>query len=464
MKIIILAGGGGTRLFPLSRTEYPKQFLKILSEDSLLVQSITRFVGVAKPEDIIVVTGDKYELNVRQELNSCGMAAAHVLLEPEGRNTAPAIALAVSYCQNKLGCDHDETIFVATSDHVINPVDTFARNVIQGINVAQKDKIVVFGVKPTKPETGFGYVKAGEKYYDGYIVEAFKEKPDEVTAEQYIADGSYFWNCGMFAFKLSTFYEELGKYAADLHEILLQNNYEGLLGRFCDLPSISIDYALIEPCHEIAMVQLDSSWSDVGSWDAIYETMDKDENNNAIAGNVITVDCKNSLFLGHKSLVAGLGLSDVLVVQTDDVLLVTKRGESQLVKQLVDKLKKEKRVELETTTTSYRPWGSFTVHNVGKGYKIKTITVNPGASLSLQMHNHRSEHWIVTKGTATVLIGDKEQTVARNHSVFVPQGVKHRIYNNGTEGVEIVEVQSGDYLGEDDIVRFADEYGRDSKL
>ena len=462
MKVIILAGGGGTRLFPLSRNEYPKQFLKILSEHSLLVQSVTRFSSVAKPEDIIIVTGAKYELHVRQELNTCDMSKVHVLLEPEGRNTAPAIALAVNYCRDELACEPDETIFVATSDHLINPVEIFARNVIQGINIAQKDKIVVFGVKPTTADTGFGYIKAGEKYNEGYFVDAFKEKPNQATAQEYVKDDSYFWNCGMFAFKMTTFYLELGKHANKIYDLVSRLDYKNLLSQFSSLPNISIDYALIEPCCEVAMVALESNWSDVGSWDAIYDAMDKDKDNNAVSGDVITVDCKNSLFLGKKSLVAGLGLSDVLVVETDDVLLVAKRGESQLVKQLVEKLKKEKRTEIETTTTSYRPWGAFTVHNEGKGYKIKTIVVNPSASLSLQMHHHRSEHWIVTKGTATVLIGDNEQTVEKNQSVFVPLGVKHRICNKGKETVEIVEVQSGDYLGEDDIIRFDDEYGRNS--
>ena len=461
MKIIILAGGGGTRLFPLSRTEYPKQFLKVVSEQSLFVQSVARFASIVRPQDIVVVTGENYELHVRHELNSCGMEGAHILLEPEGRNTAPAIALAVSYCKNQLASKADEVIFVASSDHTISPVKTFYRNVMQGINIAQRGKIVVFGTRPTTPETGFGYIKKGEKYSDGYLVENFKEKPDEITAQEYLQNGDYFWNCGLFAFVLDTFYAELNRYSPNLYEFIKKLSYDQLLADFTALPNISIDYALIEHTTQVAMVELECNWNDVGSWDAIYEIMEKDESNNALAGDVKSIDCKNSLFFGKKTLIAGLGLSDILAVETDDVILLAKRGESQLVKQLVEKLKQTKRTELEMTTISYRPWGVFNVHSSGKGYKIKTITVKPGASLSLQMHKHRSEHWIVIKGTANVCIGESEQIVEKNQSVFVPQGVKHRIYNNTSEILEIVEVQSGDYLGEDDIIRFEDDYGRD---
>jgi mannose-1-phosphate guanylyltransferase/mannose-6-phosphate isomerase len=320
-------------------------------------------------------------------------------------------------------------------------------------------KIVVFGVKPDRPETGYGYVKAGEKHGKGRRVELFKEKPDAETAQAYIDAGGYFWNSGMVVFRLDSFARELEKCSPEIFA-LFQLPYEELWQKFTQMPDISIDYALTEISRELAMIELDCVWNDVGSWDCVYDVMEKDENANAFKGDVIAVNCGKSLFIGHKRLITGLGLTDVLVVDTDDVLLVARRGESQLVKKLVAELKKAKRPEVDNTNTVYRPWGYFIVHdNVGT-YKIKTIVVNPGESLSLQMHWHRSEHWVVTGGTARVLIGQEEQTVYKNQSIFVPCGIKHRIHNPGLIPLEIVEVQSGEYLGEDDIVRFDDVYGR----
>ncbi len=463
MKVIILAGGGGTRLFPLSRTQYPKQFLKIFDNTSLLVQSALRFSQIVKPEDIIVVTGSRYEFHVRNELNSCGMGKAHVLLEPEGRNTAPAIALAVAYCRDELGSPADEIFFVSTSDHLISPVNVFLRNVRQGMNLTGKGKVVVFGVKPERPETGFGYIKTGENIYNsGYTVESFKEKPDAATAENYLAAGDYYWNSGMFIFQMDVFLRELAEHAPKLSDIT-KESFLDMLRRFKETPNISIDCAIAEQSRNMAMVVLNCFWNDIGSWDTIYDAMDKDEYNNAQQGDVVTIDCKDSLFLGKKRLIAGVGLNDILVVETDDVILVAQKGESQKVKDLVEKLREDGREEADGASTVYRPWGCYTVVEEGPTFKIKTIVVDPGASLSMQMHYHRSEHWVVTEGTANVNINGAEQILYKNQSIFVPMGARHRLSNPGMVPLEIVEVQNGEYLGEDDIVRFEDDYGR-SKL
>ncbi|MDR3349850.1 MAG: mannose-1-phosphate guanylyltransferase/mannose-6-phosphate isomerase [Acidaminococcales bacterium] len=459
MKIIILAGGGGTRLFPLSRSEYPKQFLKIFRDASLLAQSIERALAIANPEDIVIITGEKHQFHVKNELSLCGVKGAHVLVEKAGRNTAPAIALAVNFCKNKLCCPDGEIVLVTPSDHLVDPLEKFVHGVGEGISLAAGGEIVVFGVKPDSPETGYGYVKAGERRGNGWKVERFKEKPDAEAAREYINAGGYFWNSGMAAFRLDSFARELEKCSPEIFAFF-QLPYEELWQKFDQMPNISIDYALTEISREISMIELDCAWSDVGSWDCVYGVMEKDENANALKGDVVAINCGNSLFVGHKRLIAGLGLADVLVVDTDDVLLVAKRGESQLVKKLVEDLKKAKRPEVDSANTVYRPWGYFVVHDSGSAYKIKTIVVHPGESLSLQMHWHRSEHWVVTGGAARVLIGEREQTVYKNQSIFVPCGVKHRIHNPGLIPLEIVEVQSGEYLGEDDIVRFDDDYGR----
>ena len=459
MKIIILAGGGGTRLFPLSRTCFPKQFLKLGGEKSLLEQTLSRFLPVAKAEDIVVVTNKEYIHHVQAEISSCGLQGVHIILEPVGRNTAPAIALAAQYCRDVMGASDDEVMFVTPSDHIIRKSDLFIKAVRQGEQAAREQKIVTFGIKPDQPETGYGYIEAGEKYGEGYVVTSFKEKPDEATAREYVAAGRYYWNSGMFAFTVGHIMAELQEHQPDIYGLLSQG-YEEALEKFADMPNISIDYAVAEKSQQVVTIPLTAYWNDIGSWDAIYDVLDKDEAGNAVKGDCLTLDCANTLMLGHDRLIAGIGLEDLLVVETDDVIIVAKRGESQKVKELVGELKKRGRREADEHTTMYRPWGSYTVLGEGPGYKMKKIVVNQGARLSLQMHYHRSEHWIVTGGTAKVTLGDEVKIVHENESIFIPLSTKHRLENPGRLPLEIIEVQNGKYLEEDDIVRFDDEYGR----
>ena len=459
MKIIILAGGGGTRLFPLSRQDYPKQFLKIGGKQSLLVETVKRFLPVAKAADIVIVTNSNYLHHVKAELACCGAAEAHVLLEPVARNTAPAIALAARYCQEILGAHEDEVLFVSPADHIIHPITQFSQAVRQAVRMAQECRIVTFGIQPDKPETGYGYIQAGAPTGSGYHVAAFREKPDLVTAAEYVKAGNYYWNSGMFAFTLTCMIDELAVHEPTIHELASLPLAEAI-ARFDQMPNISIDYAVAERSQRVAMLPLTTYWNDIGSWDAIYEVLDKDENGNAVDGDCLLVDSKNSLVLGHSRLIAGIGLEDLLVVETDDVILVAKQGESQKVKDVVTELKKRNRPEADIHTTVYRPWGSYTVLGEGPGYKMKKIVVSPGQRLSLQLHYHRSEHWIVTGGTAKVTINDTEQMVHENESIFIPMTTKHRLENPGKLPLEIIEVQNGKYLEEDDIVRFDDVYGR----
>ena len=459
MKIIILAGGGGTRLFPLSRTCFPKQFMKIGGDLSLLAQTVMRFMPVANPADMVIVTNKEYIHHVQAELAACGATKAHVLLEPVGRNTAPAIALAVRYCMDELAATDDEVLFVTPSDHIIRQVDLFLQAVRQAEEMAQQENIVTFGIKPNKPEIGYGYIEAGAPYGSGFMVKSFKEKPDQVTAEKYVEAGSYYWNSGMFAFTIGHFMQELRAYQPKIYQ-LVSNHYEDVLAQFEAMPNISIDYAIAEKAKKVVTIPLTAYWNDIGSWDAIYDVLDKDKDGNAVKGDCIPLDCTNTLMLGRSRLIAGIGLEDLLVVETDDVIVVAKKGESQKVKDLVAELKKRGRREADEHTTMYRPWGSYTVLGEGPGYKMKKIVVNQGAQLSLQMHYHRSEHWIVTGGTAKVTLGDEVKMVHENESVFIPLSTKHRLENPGRIPLEIIEVQNGKYLEEDDIVRFDDVYGR----
>lgn len=461
MKIIILAGGGGTRLFPLSRACYPKQFLKIAGEKSLLQQTVERFLIIAKQEEIVIVTNKDYIFHVQEDLHEIGAEKINIITEPTGKNTAPAIALAISYCKDYLNCCEDEILFVSPADHLIKPAEKFAELVQQAEQVCKdKNDIITIGVKPTKPETGYGYIQAAGKVSDTvFYVKSFKEKPDKVTAEKYLAEDNYYWNAGMFMFSIGRMEIELEQYVPEIAKIS-QQGYENCINNFTEMPDISIDYAVAEKStHMSVMPMKEIYWNDIGSFDSIAEVL-ADKNGNGIYGDVITADCQNTTILGSDRLISGIGLKDLIVVDTPDSLLITEKGKSQEVKKVVEKLKKEHRKEAIENRTMYRPWGSYTILAEGEGYKVKRITIKPGAKLSLQMHYHRSEHWTVISGTGKLTLDDKVVIFKENESTYIPIAVKHRLENPGQIPLSIIEVQNGRYLGEDDIVRFDDEYGR----
>jgi mannose-1-phosphate guanylyltransferase/mannose-6-phosphate isomerase len=465
MKAIILAGGSGTRLWPVSRYGLPKQFIKLNGEKSLLAQTVERLAAVVPLHDIYVITNDDYRFHVQADLRSVSPAIENnVILEPIGRNTAPAIALVMKYCQEKLKCNKDEVVFICPSDHIIQPVEKFAKYARQAEVAAKAGHIVTFGIKPSRPETGYGYIQRGGSLAGSgvYAVAKFAEKPDLKTAQKYVADGKYYWNSGMFSFTIATMLAEFKAFAPAISR-KMPLTLAKMTADFKNMPSISIDYAVMEKSKKAAVLPIDILWSDVGSWDSLPEVIKPDADGNVKVGDILALDTKKTIVMGEKRLISTIGLKDLIIIDTPDALLIARRGQAQRVKEVVDLLKERKRKEVVEHMTTYRPWGSYIILEEGPRYKIKRIVVKPGQKLSHQLHYHRSEHWIIVKGTAKVTIGKATSLVHENESTYVPKSMGHRLENPGKVPLEMIEVQNGEYVGEDDIVRFNDIYGRKNK-
>lgn len=460
---VILSGGSGTRLWPLSREAYPKQFLALAGEQTMLQATWERVAPIAgRPP--LVVANEEHRFVAAEQLQQLDVQPQAILLEPVGRNTAPAIAVAALEATLEEG---DPVLLVLPSDHVIADEEAFRAAVLSALPAAREGKLVTFGIVPTGPETGYGYIKASS---GGAVraVDRFVEKPDADTALQYVQAGEYFWNSGMFLFKASRYLAELER----LHpEMLAASRNAWQLARrdtdftrldkdaFAAVPADSIDYAVMEKTNDAVVVPLDAGWNDVGSWTALRDVSAQDADGNAHHGDVIAIDCRNTYAYGER-LIALVGLDDVIVVETDDAVMVGRSDRMQEIKQVVAQLKADSRPEATWHRKVYRPWGAYDSIDNGERFQVKRITVKPGGTLSLQMHHHRAEHWVVVSGTAEVTRGDEVILLGENQSTYIPLGVTHRLRNPGKLPLELIEVQSGSYLGEDDIVRFEDTYGR----
>ena len=468
---VILSGGSGTRLWPLSRKLYPKQFIPLKDGKSLFQTTIERVVNLGSVDDLLVICNDEHRFMAAEQLRQANIENSDIILEPVGRNTAPAITIAAIHALSK---DPDVQLLVLPADHIITDIHQYQLAVTFAQHAAQ-DMLVTFGVVPTRAETGFGYIKQdktnsimanGEKIH---LVEEFVEKPDTATAEAYLEKGDYLWNSGMFLFRADIFIDEIKHLQPEIYSACSQAYAKGEKDldfirleaqMFSQAPNISIDYAVMEKTTKAAVVPLESDWSDVGSWHALWESYERDANDNATYGDVIAEDCTGCYIHANKRLVVAVGVKDQVIIETADAILVAPRDRTQEVKDIVTKLKQAGRSEVDIHPKVYRPWGAYETVDIEDRFQVKRITVDPGQILSLQMHHHRAEHWIVVKGIAKVTRGEEEFLLSENESTHIPVGTKHRLENPGMIALELIEVQSGTYLGEDDITRFEDVYGR----
>ena len=463
---VLLSGGVGSRLWPVSREAHPKQFLPLAGELSMLQETLRRTSGLEETAPL-VVCNEEHRFMVAEQLRQVDLRASALILEPEGRNTAPAVALAAL---RAVESDPEALLLVLPADHVIQNVEAFVAAVGKAVHLAQQGKLMTFGVVPTSPETGYGYIKCGPSLdAELYELERFVEKPDASTAEAYVESGSYLWNSGMFLLRAQTYLAELEQFKPDI----LSACRDAMAGAQADMdfvrpdpqlfaacPSDSIDYAVMEKTERGGVVSLNCGWSDVGAWSALWDVAERDECGNASKGDVILDNCRDSYFRSESRLVAATGVENLVVVETADAVLVADRDRVQDVKNIVNRLKADGRQEISLHRRVYRPWGSYESLIVSDRFQVKRIVVNPGQRLSLQKHHHRAEHWIVVHGTAEVTCEDKIFMLAEDESTYIPLGHIHRLANPGRIPLELIEVQSGAYLGEDDIVRYDDQYGR----
>ena len=469
MKItpVILSGGSGTRLWPLSRKMFPKQFINLHANLTMLQNTVTRLAGLEINTPIVVCNED-HRFIVAEQMRQIGIDHPVIILEPEGKNTAPAIALAAIHDESINGSD--SVLLVLAADHVIADAEAFHHSINKALAAAKDQKLVTFGIVPTQPETGYGYIHYDvAQQVEVYPVTGFVEKPDLETAKHYLAAGNYLWNSGMFMFTASQYMLELERY----HPEMARVTRAAMAGEATDLdfiridaklfatcPADSIDYAIMEKTQHARVVPLDAGWNDIGSWSSLWDVNDKDTEGNSLHGDVMMFDAHNNLAMSESRLLAAVGVDDLIMVETKDAVLVASKDKSQEVKEIVERLKREKREESNFHRVVYRPWGCFDSIEEGARFKVKRITVKPGAKLSLQMHHHRSEHWVVVSGTAKVQRGDEHILLTENESTFIHVGQTHSLENPGKLPLELIEIQTGSYLGEDDIVRFEDKYGR----